>query len=148
MKILNQFLRTSLAASVIVVTSAVAALGQTPRGCGMKGMQSPIYDTKTEMTISGVVQEVKEVPGPGRSNGLHLVLKGDAASYEVHVGPRWYLSQKKYTFAKGEQIEVTGSKVTCQGSDVVVARQVKKDGNAWMLRDEKGIPLWSRRKNS
>jgi hypothetical protein len=148
MKILNQLPKVSLVATVIVVTSAVAALGQTPRGCGAKGMQSPIYDTKTEMTISGVVQEVKEVPGPGRSNGLHLVLKGDAATYEVHVGPTWYLSQKKYTFAKGEQIEVTGSKVTCQGSDVVVARQVKKDRNAWMLRDEKGVPLWSRRKNS
>lgn len=148
MRILNQLSRASLVASVIVLTSSFTALGQSPRACGMKGMQSPTYDSKTEMTISGVIQEVKQVPGPGRSNGLHLVLKNDAASYEVHVGPTWYLSQKNYTFAKGEQIEVTGSKVICQGSDIVVARQVKKDGNAWMLRDEKGIPLWSRRKNS
>lgn len=148
MKILKQLPRTLVAATVIVVTSAAAAVGQTPRGRGMKGTQSPMYNAKTELTISGVVQEVKEVPGPGRSSGLHLVLKGDTATYEVHLGPTWYLSQKKYTFATGDQIEVTGSQVSLQGSEVVVARQVKKDGETWTLRDENGIPLWSRRKNS
>lgn len=112
-----------------------------------RGTRTPTYDPKTETTISGVVQEVKEVPGPGRRTGTHLMVKAGDDLYEVHMGPTWYLTQQKYTFAKRDQVEVTGSKVRYHRSDAIIARQVKKDGNTWTLRDSQGIPLWSRHKN-
>ena len=133
-----------LLAAVLTVLSAISALGQADQG-PRKG--SPIYDPKTETTITGAIQEVKEVPGPGRGTGAHLIVKAGDEVGDIHVGPTWYLKQQNYAFAKGEQIEVLGSKVKYQGADVIVARQIKKDGNTWTLRDTQGIPVWSRGKN-
>lgn len=110
-----------------------------------RAMRSPLYDTKTETTLTGVVQAVKEVPGPGRSTGTHLIVKGDSETLTVHVGPSWYLKKNSYSFSKGDRVEVTGSKVKYQGKEVVIARQIKKDGHTWTLRNEQGLPLWSRR---
>jgi hypothetical protein len=103
-----------------------------------------MYDAKTETTFAGAIQEVKEVPGTRRGTGTHLIVKGETETQEIHVGPTWYLNQQKYSFAKGDQIEVLGSKVKYQGADIIVARQIKKGGSTWTLRNEQGIPLWSR----
>jgi hypothetical protein len=133
-----------LLAAVLTVLSAISALGQADQG---PGKRSPIYDPKTETTITGAIQEVKEVPGPGRGTGTHLIVKAGDEVSDIHVGPTWYLKQQNYAFAKGDQIEVLGSKVKYQGADVIVARQIKKEGNTWTLRDTQGIPVWSRGKN-
>jgi hypothetical protein len=74
-----------------------------------------MYDPKTRTTINGVVQEAKEIAGPGKGTGTHLTIKSRDAVYSVHVGPTWYLTQKNYTFAKGDHVEVVGSKVNHQG---------------------------------
>lgn len=130
-----------LSATVLAALSAIFAFGQVSQGPG-KGTR--IYDPKTETTITGVIQEVKEIPGPGRTTGTHLVVKAETEVVDIHVGPTWYLKQQKYAFAKDDQIEVIGSRVKYQGADVIVARQIKKGDNTWKLRDERGIPLWSR----
>lgn len=133
-----------LAVTFMVALSAVVAYGQPRQG---RGTGSPTYDPKTETTITGVIQEVKEVSGPGRGTGTHLIVKAGNEVDDIHVGPTWYLKQQKYAFAKDDQIEVIGSKVKYQGADVIIARQVKKAGNTWTLRDAQGIPVWSRGKN-
>jgi hypothetical protein len=138
-------LRKSLLVNTFLVAlSAIVVYGRPGQG---RGTGSPIYNPKTETTITGAIQEVKEVPGPGRRTGTHLIVKAGSDTHEIHVGPSWYLAQQKYAFAKGDQVEVIGSKVKYQGADAIVARQIKKDGNTWTLRDVLGIPLWSRGKN-
>lgn len=130
-----------LTATFIVALSAGVAYGQPSQG---RGTGTPTYDPKTETTITGIIQEVKEIPGPGRSTGTHLVVKAGTEVVDIRVGPTWYLKQQKYAFAKDDQIEVMGSKVKYEGADVIVARQIKKGDNTWTLRDKQGIPLWSR----
>ncbi len=131
-------LHLSLAVVAALIATAVFAWGQT------RPMHSPIYNPKTETTFRGVIEKVTEVPGPGRGTGTHLVVKGDKETMEVHVGPTWYLKQKGYFFAKGDQIEVVGSKVHYDGADVIVARKITKGDTTWTLRNEQGFPLWSR----
>ena len=133
-----------LAVTFMAALSAVVAYGQSGQG---RGTGTPTYDPKTETTITGVIQELKEVPGPGWGDGTHLVVKAGNEVVDVHVGPTWYLKQQKYGFASGDQIEVIGSKVKYQGADVIIARQVKKAGNTWKLRNAQGIPVWSRGKS-
>lgn len=136
--------KSLLLAIGFAVVGAISVFGQASQG---PGGQTTMYDAKTETTITGVIQVVKEVAGPGRSTGTHLVVKAGDEVENIHVGPTWYLKEKNYAFAKGDQIEVIGSKVRFQGADVIVARQIKKGESTWTLRDERGIPLWSRRKN-
>jgi hypothetical protein len=64
----------------MALSTAVSARAGQGRSTG-----GPRYDTKTETTISGVVQEVKEVAGPGLSTGIHLLVKTSDAVAEVHV---------------------------------------------------------------
>ena len=37
---------------------------------------------------------------------------------DVHVGPSWYLAEKQFRFAEGDQIEVTGSHVKFNSPDI------------------------------
>ena len=52
-------------------------------------------------------------------------------------------SRKEFSFAKGDSIEVTGSKVTQGGTPYVIAREVIKDGTTLALRDKSGTPQWA-----
>ena len=129
-----------VAVTLALSTTVPAQAGQGP------GTGGPRYDAKTETTISGVVQEVKEVVGAGQGTGIHLLVKTSDAVVEVHVGPSWYLEQQKYVFTKGDQVKVTGSKAKISDIDVILAREITKGENIWILRDAQGIPRWSRGK--
>jgi hypothetical protein len=109
-----------------------------------------MYDVRTETTITGTVESVETITatgGRGRSGmgGTHLVLKTDRDAVEVHVGPTAYLAEKGLTLAKGDRLEILGSKLTVDGKSVLIARQIKKGDTTWTLRDASGRPAWSGR---
>lgn len=121
------------------VATVVFAQGRARGGGGH-------YNTATEVTFSGTVDEVKTIPASGTGpGGLHLMVRSDAGAQEVHVGPIAYVTSKHFEFAKGDAITVTGSKVQMGGQDVVIAREIKKGDQVLMLRDAKGFPLWAGR---
>jgi hypothetical protein len=49
------------------------------------------------------------------------------------------------SFAKGDEIAVTGSKVKQETSDVILAREMVKGSDTLMFRDDKGKPVWDER---
>jgi DNA/RNA endonuclease YhcR with UshA esterase domain len=139
---------------LLVVLGAPFVFAQTGMGQGMgQGKHMPKYDPSTIATVKGTIQEVQEgmmqsgqMGHMGQMNhmGTHLALKADDKTYTVLVGPSSFVKEKNFTFGKGDQIEVTGSKVNYDGSDALVAREIKKGDKVLTLRDEKGIPEWSR----
>jgi hypothetical protein len=131
-----------LAALLILLVAVTVVLAQGPAG---QRMGPPRYDPATEITVSGIVQEVKQISGSRRWNGTHLTLETDVGTADVHVGPSTFLAEKEFVFAKGDQIEVIGSKVKYGDADALIAREIKKDGKVLTLRDAKGFPVWSRR---
>jgi hypothetical protein len=46
-------------------------------------------------------------------------------------------------FAKGDEITLTGSKVKQGETELVLAREVMKGNDTFVLRDEKGGPVWN-----
>jgi hypothetical protein len=109
-----------------------------------------MYDVKTETTISGTVEGVENITGTGgrgrhSMGGTHLVVKTTKEPVEVHVGPTAYLVEKGITLAKGDKLEILGSRVTVDNETVLIARQIKKGDNTWTLRDASGRPAWSGR---
>jgi hypothetical protein len=133
------------AAPLMVVGAASFVLAQTT------GQQSPpMYDVKTEATVKGTIDSVETVTGAGArgrgaAGGMHLVLKTVAGTLQVHVGPTAYLAEKGIVLAKGDAVEILGSRVTIGGEPVLIARQIKKGDQTWTLRDPSGRPLWSGR---
>jgi hypothetical protein len=110
---------------------------------GRRGMRN--YDPKSEVTVKGTVEEVKSFTGRRGWSATHLTLKSGEETLDVHLGPAAFLKQQGFEFAKGDEIEVTGSKVKFAGGDAIIAREVKKGGETLTLRDSQGIPKWSRR---
>jgi hypothetical protein len=108
------------------------------------GTGTSMYDPKTEATVKGTIEEVQQQTGKRGWSGTHLILKTDAATFDVHVGPSGYLAQQKFPLVKGDMIEVVGSKVTIAGKEALLAREVTKDGKTLVLRNAQGIPQWSR----
>jgi hypothetical protein len=138
------------AAALLMVGAVSIAMARTTPG-GQQG--SPTYDVKTETTIKGTVESVETITGTGgrgrrAMGGTHLVVKTDRETIEVHVGPTAYLTEKGVTLAKGDTLEIVGSRVTIDKEPVVIAKQIKKGDNTWTLRDASGRPLWSGRGRS
>ena len=133
------FLLTLL--TLCVAATLVFAQRQAGQGKGM-----PRYDPSTETTVTGVVQEVKQVSGQGAWGGTHLTLDTGARPLDVHVSPSAFLTKQQITFAKGDRIEVTGSKVKYEDADALIAREIKKGDKVLTLRNAQGIPVWSGRK--
>lgn len=123
---------------VLLICAGVAAAqsGSTSKG--------RIYDPATETTITGQVADVAQHAGRGRGTGTHLMLETSAGRVEVHLGPTSYLAAQNASYAKGDKVTVTGSKVKFGSSEVIIAREVKKGDQVLTLRDAQGIPKWSR----
>lgn len=120
---------------------AVAVAFAQPR----KARQARIYNPATEQTISGEVQDV-QLTQRGRVSGMHLAVKTDAGTVDVRLGPSDYIKNQGFTFAKGDTVEVVGSKVTVAGVEALIAREVTKDGKKLTLRDTTGRPMWAGRR--
>jgi len=132
---------TLLGLFLIAAVSLVMAQAG-PGGGGRRGARN--YNPATETTVTGTVENVTQLTGQRGSAGTHLTLKTEQGEYDVHLGPASYLSAQQFTFAKGDKLEVVGSKTKVGGKDALIARQVTKDGKTLTLRDEQGFPKWSR----
>ena len=104
-------------------------------------VKAPEYDLKAEVTIKGVVDDIHESKVSGDHPGLHLVLKTDTETVEVHACPVRFLSELEFTIEKGDTLTVLGSRPEPGG--VLVAREITKGQTSLMLRDKTGAPIWS-----
>jgi hypothetical protein len=122
------------------------AVAQHPGGMA----RMPMYDTKTEVTLKGTVDDVMTMSGmgPGMMPGMHLMLKTEKETLEVHLGPTAFLTEKKVDLKKGDAIEVVGARVKIGDSDALLAREIRKGEASWVLRDANGRPLWMRMRMS
>jgi hypothetical protein len=60
----------------------------------------------------------------------------------VVVAPEKFLKEMEIIFAKGETIEVLGSQLTVDGNPVLLAREVTRNGDVMVMRDERGKGVW------
>lgn len=138
-------------ALVLAATAAWAQPGMGPgggqgRGWGAGDAYSRMYNPKTVETLGGEVVSVdKFTPGRRMSYGVHFSLKTAKETIPVHLGPSWYLEKQGMTFAQGDKVEVTGSRITYEGKPTIVAAEVKKGGQVLKLRDATGVPAWAGR---
>jgi hypothetical protein len=116
-----------------IVSSLLAQGGQGRR----------LYNPSTEITVRGNVTTIDTATGRRGWNGIHVAVDSQGVKYDVHVGPSAYVKRNGFTFAVGDQIEIVGSEVAYNGTKVLIAREIKKDGKDLVLRDKQGFPLWS-----
>lgn len=105
----------------------------------------PKYDLNGEFSFSGIVDEIKEVPGAcGGEDALDLVIRTDSGLIEVQIGPSSFLKDLEITFNKGVRVQIKGARpLEAKEGDVVLAREVQQDGDTLVMRDKKGEPVWT-----
>ncbi len=126
------------------LTGLAIVLGFASCAFAQGGGPARFYNPSTETTLKGSVVKVSTYTGGMGRSGIHLTVKGEDGTYDVHVGPSAYVTGKGFTFAEKDEIEVVGSKVQFNGVDALIAREIRKDGKVLTLRNSRGIPLWSR----
>lgn len=130
-------------ALVALLATAASAEGFRWRG-GSGWGGGGMYDTKTVETIRGEVASVAETKADEDSgNGVHLMVKTDAGEISVHLGPVWYIERQDTEIAVGDDVEVTGSRVTYDGQPAILAAEVRMGDAVVMLRDGSGRPMWA-----
>jgi hypothetical protein len=105
--------------------------------------KAPEYDPKAEVTIKGIVEEIHESKTRGDHPGLHLILKTETETVEVHACPVRFLSDLEFVIEKGDTLTVDGSRPEAGG--IVIAREITKGQVSLRLRDRTtGAPVWTR----
>ncbi|MBA4349032.1 MAG: DNA-binding protein [Thermodesulfovibrio sp.] len=113
-------------------------------GWGMGSQYQKMYNPAAVETLSGTVEAVNKItPMKGMNYGIHIALKTDKETIQVHLGPGWYIERLDTKIEKGDKVEVKGSRVTIAGKPAIIAAEVKKGDSVLKLRDENGIPVWS-----
>ncbi|HVO79850.1 MAG TPA: hypothetical protein VMT28_03915 [Terriglobales bacterium] len=104
----------------------------------------PKYDPTTEAVFKGTVEAVTDRQCPVSGGmGSHVLLKlADGSTIEVHLASTKFIHTYELIFNKGDEIEVTGSKVKFEGVDTIFARQVKHGNDTYVFRDKDGRPVW------
>lgn len=131
-------MRTQIGVGVVVL-AALLGFSIAPRVRAHGGGGAATYDTASEVSISGMLAQP---PSRGR-NGLHLsVRESGGEMVDVRTAPGSYLASRGLSLSEGDEVEVTGSRMTVRGESVLVAREVTKQGRTIDFRDRAGKPLW------
>ena len=101
------------------------------------------YDRATEVTLTGTVDDVMTMPGTSAMSGTHIALRTTGETIHVHLGPTEAVAKMGATYAKGDRVTVTGSRIKGEGFEAILARTVRKGSTVVTLRDEDGTPRWS-----
>jgi hypothetical protein len=138
-------MKTKNFASVVILILLATGIAVAQGAGGGRGQGAGVsnYNPQTETTINGVVENVNQEQGRRGKSGTHIMLKTQNGVEEVHVGPTYFLTGQGLSFTKGESVEVTGSKTKVNGEDAFIARDVKKAGKSYVLRNSAGKPMWS-----
>lgn len=119
----------------LCVLPAIAQKNQAP--------SPPKYDLRTETKMKATVEEVKLPPKGSEKEVAHLQVRIEADSVDVYLCPKSFFDDMGMSFSKGDEVTLTGSKVKHGEADLILAREVVKGNDTFVLRDEKGNPVWN-----
>jgi hypothetical protein len=105
---------------------------------------APKYDHATEVTLKGLIGDISERTCPvSGTMGFHFMLKlQDGNTIEVHVAASKFIKEYEIALNKGDEVEVIGSKVKFEGTDIIIARQVTHGNDVFVFRFKDGKPAW------
>lgn len=127
--------------AIVVVAAALAAGPVAAADAPAQARRG--YDPAKAETVRGEVVSVdRTVPRPDGGTGVHVQLRTEDGPLTVRLGPAWWIDEQKLALAKGDTIEVRGSRVAGAEPPALVAATVRKGERVVKLRDETGAPAW------
>jgi len=124
--------------SVAVIAVLLLTFGVKPRGPAEQG--AALYNVATETTVRGVVRAIEDFTCPvsEAEMGRHLVLQTASGRLQIHLAPARVMRSQKFSFSPDDQIEVVGSKLSVQGQESIIARDITRGNESFFIRDRAG----------
>ncbi len=140
--------RSSIALPAVVLALSLALVvpsstfSATKDSHARTGSKQAMFNPKTIETVQGKVAGIS-APKEGKPGVVRLSLKTDHGTMPVILGPASYVDKENLKVKKGDDISVTGSKVTMHKKAEIMATEIKKGNETLDLRRSDGTPLWS-----
>jgi hypothetical protein len=133
-------MKRSILVSVVAVLSSLAlrAPADEPLAKSVR-----LWNPATVTTVSGTVEAVERLEMGGSWSCVRLRLRTAEGTLTVRVGPDWFIAERGYAFAAGEQVEIKGSRVRFAGEPALVAGEIRRGGERIVLRDASGKAAWA-----
>jgi hypothetical protein len=131
-------LKLTLLAGCLALSGTTPVIAQKP-----KEPSPPKYDVSTESKMKGVVEEINLPPKGSDKEVVHMIVKADAEAVDIYLCPESFLKDMGVSFSKGDELGFTTSKVKQNGADLLLAREIVKGNETLVLRDDKGVPVWT-----
>lgn len=103
---------------------------------------APKYDKQTEAKTKGIIDEIKVLALGTRKDFVQLTVKSGEEKLSIFICPKPFQDEMGITFAKGDEVAVTGSKVKQEAVDIILAREIVKGSDTLLFRDDKGNAVW------
>ena len=147
MRLASQFAPSNHSCRILFFAVFLALLFFVATAIAQKNQASaaslPKYDLHTEAKMKGTVEELKLPPKGSEKEAVHLLVKSGTDSVDVYLCPKSFFDDMGMGFSKGDEIALTGSKVKQGEADLILAREVVKGNDTFVLRDAKGDPVWN-----
>jgi DNA/RNA endonuclease YhcR with UshA esterase domain len=122
---------------------ATVAVTVTSQNTQQGSTSIPNYNSATEVRLQGVVLDAADHLCPiSGGMGSHLILKTQNGTIEVHMGAAKFVKEYQLILAKGDSVEVLGSRVIFEGRDAILAREITRGQETFVFRDANGKPVW------
>lgn len=104
---------------------------------------SPAASLPRLETLEGNVAEVIYLQGAGPDAAMvEIEIRSAGQDTLVRLAPTGFLRQNEFLIKEGDMIAVKGFRVSTFEGDLLVATEVRKDGNTLVLREARGRPAW------
>lgn len=119
--------------AVLLLIFGVSFRHQTAQG-------SALYNPANEVMMTGTVIESKEFACPVSEGemGSHVLLQTGSGVVTVHLAPGRVVRSQKMYFQPGDTLSVLGSKSRVTGSNDLIAREIMRGTETYILRDREG----------
>src|SRR5207245_7750392 len=98
---------------------------------------APKYDPATETKLKGTVEELKLPAKENTKEVAHLMIKNGDVVLDIYLCPKSFIDDMGVTFAKGDEIAFTGSKMKQGDAEMILAREFVKGPDNSMFLDIK-----------
>lgn len=129
--------------AVAVIAVVLAFFGVTTWERPLTAQGAALYSPANEVVLKGVVQEVSDFTCPVSEGemGTHLLLMTADGVWQVHLAPGRIMRNQKFKFSTGDQLSVLGAKVRINRRNGVMAREITRGNETFLLRDPQGTLL-------
>ena len=131
----------ALVCMIFVVGLAEPAARSQPQQATAPTLRMGRYDKSTEVVVSGTVVSIQTQKNATVPRGTYIVLRSGSLTLNVHMG---LFSAGAIPFGSGDQVQVTGSVISANGGQILLARRVQSASQNLMVRSSNGFVVRTR----